>query len=222
MTSKSEIQRHTRYIVIEGPLGVGKTSLTSLLAKELGARLVLEQAEDNPFLSDFYKDSARYRFQTQMFFLLNRYSQQEEMAQPDLFTRITISDYLFAKDRIFAYLNLNDHELALYEQIYQMLEPKIVRPDLVIFLQADTDALLRRIKLRNRSFERDINHDYIAAVNEAYNQYFFHYSETPLLVINTSEIDFVHRREDLDDLIKQVLGMKQGTQYYVPKSRGKK
>ncbi len=222
MTRKPETQRHTRYIVTEGPLGVGKTSLTSLLAKELGARLVLEQAEDNPFLSDFYKDSARYRFQTQMFFLLNRYSQQEELAQPDLFTRITISDYLFAKDRIFAYLNLNDHELALYEQIYQMLEPKIVRPDLVIFLQADTDTLLRRIKLRNRSFEKDINHDYIAAVNEAYNQYFFHYSETPLLVINTSDIDFVHRREDLDDLIKQVLGMKQGTQYYVPKSRGKK
>jgi deoxyadenosine/deoxycytidine kinase len=144
------------------------------------------------------------------------------MAQPDLFTRITISDYLFAKDRIFAYLNLNDHELALYEQIYQMLEPKIVRPDLVIFLQADTDTLLRRIKLRNRSFEKDINHDYIAAVNEAYNQYFFHYSETPLLVINTSDIDFVHRREDLDDLIKQVLSMKQGTLYYVPKARGKK
>ena len=222
MTGKSEIQRHTRYIVTEGPLGVGKTSLTSLLAKELGARLVLERAEDNPFLSDFYKDSARYRFQTQMFFLLNRYSQQEEMAQPDLFTRITISDYLFAKDRIFAYLNLNDHELALYEQIYQMLEPKIVRPDLVIFLQADTDTLLRRIKLRNRSFEKDINHDYLAAVNEAYSQYFFHYSETPLLVINTSDIDFVNRREDLDDLIKQVLGMKQGTLYYVPKSRGKK
>jgi deoxyguanosine kinase len=221
MTRNPDSNRHTRYIVTEGPLGVGKTSLTNLLAEELGARLILERAEDNPFLTDFYKDSARYRFQTQMFFLLNRYSQQEEMAQPDLFTRITISDYLFAKDRIFAYLNLNDHELSLYEQIYKMLEPKIVRPDLVIFLQADTDTLLRRIKLRNRSFEKDINHDYIAAVNEAYNQYFFHYSETPLLVINTSDIDFVHRREDLDDLLKQVLGMKQGTQYYVPLSRGK-
>ncbi len=112
MNKKPDAHRNTRYIVTEGPLGVGKTSLTSLLAEELGARLVLERAEDNPFLSDFYKDSARYRFQTQMFFLLNRYSQQEEMAQPDLFTRITISDYLFAKDRIFAYLNLNDHELC--------------------------------------------------------------------------------------------------------------
>ncbi len=222
MTKKPDANRPSRYIVTEGPLGVGKTSLTTLLAEELGARLILERAEDNPFLSDFYKDSARYRFQTQMFFLLNRYSQQEEMVQPDLFTRITISDYLFAKDRIFAYLNLSDHELSLYEQIYRMLEPKIVRPDLVIFLQADTDTLLRRIKQRGRPFEKDLSHEYLAAVNEAYNQFFFHYSETPLLVINTSDIDFVHRREDLDDLLKQILGMKQGTQYYVPKSLGKK
>ncbi len=219
MSKKPDIHHHTRYIVTEGPIGVGKTSLTTLLATELGAHLILERAEDNPFLTDFYKDSARFRFQTQMFFLMQRYGQQEEMAQPDLFTRITISDYLFSKDRIFAYLNLNDHELALYEQIYKMLEPKIVRPDLVIFLQADTDTLLKRIKQRGRPFEKDINHNYIAAVNEAYNQYFFHYSETPLLVINTSDIDFVHRREDLDDLLKQILSMKQGILYYVPKSR---
>ena len=220
MTQKPD-SHHTRYIVTDGPLGVGKTSLTTLLAKELGARLILEQAEENPFLTDFYRDPARYRFQTQMFFLLSRFSQQQEMAQPDLFTRITISDYLFDKDRIFAYLNLDENELALYEQVYRILEPKIVRPDLVIFLQADTDTLLRRIKQRNRSFEKEISLDYIAAVNEAYNQFFFRYSDTPLLVINTSDIDFVHRREDLDDLLKQILGMKQGTQYYVPRS-GKK
>ncbi len=220
MTQKPDVH-HTRYIVTDGPLGVGKTSLTTLLAEELGARLVLEQAEENPFLTDFYRDPARYRFQTQMFFLLSRFSQQQEMAQPDLFTRITISDYLFDKDRIFAYLNLDDNELALYEQFYKILEPKIVRPDLVIFLQADTDTLLRRIKQRGRSFEKEISLDYIAAVNEAYNQFFFRYSDTPLLVINTSDIDFVHRREDLDDLLKQILGMKQGTQYYVPRSRAK-
>jgi deoxyguanosine kinase len=220
MMQKPEIH-HTRYIVTDGPLGVGKTSLTTLLAQELGARLILEQAEENPFLTDFYRDPARYRFQTQMFFLLSRFSQQQEMAQPDLFTRITISDYLFDKDRIFAYLNLDDNELALYEQFYKILEPKIVRPDLVIFLQADTDTLLRRIKLRGRSYEKEIGLDYIAAVNEAYNQFFFRYSDTPLLVINTSDIDFVHRREDLDDLLKQILGMKQGTQYYVPRSRAK-
>ena len=220
MTQKPDM-RSARYIVTEGPVGVGKTSLTSLLAEELGARLILEQAEENPFLTQFYKDPARYRFQTQMFFLLSRFSQQQEMAQPDLFTRITISDYLFDKDRIFAYLNLDENELALYEQFYRILEPKIVQPDLVIFLQADTDTLLRRIKQRGRSFEKEIGLDYIAAVNEAYNQFFFRYTDTPLLVINTSDIDFVHRRKDLDDLLKQILGMKQGTQYYVPRSRKK-
>lgn len=222
MRRKTETPLQTKYIVTEGPIGVGKTSLTSLLADELGARLILERAEDNPFLSDFYKNPARYRFQTQMFFLLSRYSQQQEMFQPDLFTRITISDYLFDKDRIFAYLTLDEHELPLYEQIYKIFEPKIVKPDLVIFLQADTDTLLRRIKQRGRTFEKEINHDYIAAVNESYNQFFFRYSDTPLLVINTSDIDFVHRREDLDDLLKQILGMKQGTQYYVPVSRNRK
>ncbi len=216
---KTDTLRNAKYIVIEGPIGVGKTSLTTLLAEELGARLVLERAEDNPFLPDFYRDPTRYRFQTQTFFLLNRFSQQEEMLQPDLFTRITIGDYLFAKDRIFACLNLSEHELALYEQIYKLLEPKIVKPDLVIFLQASTDALLRRIKQRGRPFEKEMHHDYIAAVNEAYNQFFFRYSETPLLVINTSEIDFVRRKEDLDDLLKQILHMKQGTQYYVPVTR---
>lgn len=220
MTQKPDV-RHTRYIVTEGPIGVGKTSLTALLAEELGARLVLERAEENPFLADFYKDPARYRFQTQMFFLLSRFSQQREMAQPDLFTRITISDYLFDKDRIFAYLNLDDNELALYEQFYKILEPKLVRPDLVIFLQADTDTLLRRIKQRGRAFESEINYDYIAAVNEAYNQFFFRYADTPLFVINTSDIDFVHRKEDLEDLLKQILSMKQGTQYYVPRSANK-
>jgi deoxyguanosine kinase len=220
MTQKPDM-RPARYIVTEGPVGVGKTSLTSLLAEELGARLILEQAEENPFLNNFYKDPARYRFQTQMFFLLSRFSQQQEMAQPDLFTRITISDYLFDKDRIFAYLTLDENELALYEQFYKILEPKIVQPDLVIFLQADADTLLRRIKLRGRSFEKEIGLDYIAAVNEAYNQFFFRYTDTPLLVINTSDIDFVHRREDLDDLLKQILGMKQGTQYYVPRTKKK-
>jgi deoxyguanosine kinase len=218
MKKETDTLRRTRYIVTEGPIGVGKTSLTTLIAEELGARLILERAEDNPFLPDFYRDPARYRFQTQMFFLLSRFSQQQEMTQPDLFTRITISDYLFEKDRIFAYLNLDEPELALYEQVYRILEPKIVKPDLVIFLQADTDTLLRRIKMRSRPFEKEINYEYIAAVNEAYNQFFFRYGDTPLLVINTSEIDFVYRREDLDDLLKQILGMKQGTQYYVPMS----
>ncbi|MHB8844426.1 MAG: deoxynucleoside kinase [Nitrospirota bacterium] len=213
--------RNARYIVIDGPIGVGKTSLATLLAPELNARLIFERAEENPFLSDFYRDPARFRFQTQIFFLMSRFAQQEEFSQHDLFNQVTISDYLFAKDRIFAYLNLNDHELSLYEQIYKMIVPKIVRPDLVIFLQADTETILRRIKQRARPFEKDVNRDYIEAVNDAYNHYFFRYNETPLLVINTSDIDFVHNPEDLDDLIRQILSMRQGTLYYVPKSRNK-
>ena len=208
-----------RYIVIDGPIGVGKTSLATLLAPELNARIIFERAEENPFLSDFYHDPARFRFQTQIFFLMSRFAQQEEFSQHYLFNQVTISDYLFAKDRIFAYLNLHDHELSLYEQIYRMLEPKIVRPDLVIFLQADTETILRRIKQRARPFEKDVNRDYIEAVNDAYNHYFFRYSETPLLVINTSDIDFVHNPQDLEDLIRQIFSMRQGTLYYVPKSR---
>lgn len=211
--------RNARYIVIDGPIGVGKTSLATLLAPELNARLIFERAEENPFLSDFYHDPARFRFQTQIFFLMSRFAQQEEFSQHDLFNQVTISDYLFAKDRIFAYLNLNDHELALYEQIYRMIEPRIVRPDLVIFLQADTETILRRIKQRARSFEKNAGRDYIDAMNEAYNHFFFRYTETPLLVINTSDIDFVHSPQDLDDLIRQVMSMREGTLYYVPKTR---
>jgi len=219
MNQNSEI-RHARYIVIDGPIGVGKTSLATLLAPELNARLIFERAEENPFLTDFYQDPARFRFQTQIFFLMSRFAQQGEFSQHDLFNQVTISDYLFAKDRIFAYLNLNDHELALYEQIYKMIEPKVVRPDLVIYLQADTETILRRIKQRARPFEKDLSRDYIEAVNEAYSHYFFRYAETPLLVINTSDIDFVHNHQDLDDLIRQILSMRPGTLYYVPRSQG--
>jgi deoxyguanosine kinase len=218
MTQNSEI-RHARYIVIDGPIGVGKTSLATLLAPELNARLIFERAEENPFLTDFYHDPARFRFQTQIFFLMSRFAQQEEFSQHDLFNQVTISDYLFAKDRIFAYLNLNDHELALYEQIYKMIEPKVVRPDLVIYLQADTETILRRIKQRARPFEKDVSRDYIEAVNDAYSHYFFRYTETPLLVINTSDIDFVHNPQDLDDLIREILSMRPGTLYYVPRSQ---
>jgi len=218
--NQNSAPRHARYIVIDGPIGVGKTSLATLLAPELNARLIFERAEENPFLTDFYHDPARFRFQTQIFFLMSRFAQQEEFSQHDLFNQVTISDYLFAKDRIFAYLNLNDHELSLYEQIYKMIEPKVVRPDLVIFLQADTETILRRIKQRARPFEKEVSRDYIEAVNEAYSHYFFRYTETPLLVINTSDIDFVHNPQDLDDLIRQILSMRKGTLYYVPRSRG--
>lgn len=211
--------RNARYIVIDGPIGVGKTSLATLLAQELNARLIFERAEENPFLTDFYQDPGRFCFQTQIFFLMSRFSQQEEFSQHDLFNQVTISDYLFAKDRIFAHLNLNEHELGLYEQIYRMIEPKVVRPDLVIFLQADTETILRRIKQRARPFEKNVAYEYIEAVNDAYNHFFFRYAETPLLVINTSDIDFVHNPSDLDDLVRQIMSMREGTLYYVPKTR---
>lgn len=206
-----------RYIVIEGPIGVGKTSLTRLLAKEFNARLVLEKPEENPFLPQFYQNRKKYGFQTQIFFLMNRFQQQREMAQLELFNQVTLCDYLFAKDRIFASLNLDDNELALYEQIFDLLSGQIPFPDLVIFLQAKPEVLLHRIKSRNISYEKEIDLEYLKSLTEAYNYYFFHFDQTPLLVVDTSEIDFVNRREDLDQLIREIKQMKQGTWYFIPK-----
>jgi deoxyguanosine kinase len=205
-----------RYIVIEGPIGVGKTSLTRLLAKEFNARLVLEKSEENPFLPHFYQDRKKYGFQTQIFFLLNRFQQQKEIAQLDLFNQITLCDYLFAKDRIFASLNLDNHELALYEQIYNLLNGQIPTPDLVIFLQAKPEVLHHRIKSRSVSYEKEIDLEYLKTLTEAYNYYFFHYDDTPLLVVDTSEIDFVNRKGDLAQLIREIEQMKKGTSYFIP------
>lgn len=205
-----------QYIVIEGPIGVGKTSLTRLLAKEFNARLILEKAEENPFLSQFYWDRKKYAFQTQIFFLLNRFQQQREIAQYDLFNQITLSDYLFAKDRIFASMNLDDHELALYDQIYSLLNGQIPTPDLVIFLQAKPEVLHHRIKSRNIAHEKDVDLEYLKTLTEAYNYYFFHYDQGPLLVVDTSEIDFVNRKEDFNQLIREIKQMKKGTWYFIP------
>lgn len=204
------------YIVVEGPIGVGKTSLVELLAGRLGARSLLEAAEENPFLKEFYGDMRRYAFQTQLYFLLNRYRQQQELLQTHLFRQRLISDYLFAKDRIFAYVTLDDNELALYEKLAPLLEIRVPKPDLVIYLQADVETLLRRIGQRGKPYEARLERLYVEDVVAAYNHFFFHYTETPLLVVNTSEIDFVKRKEDLDDLIRQLEEMKAGTQYYVP------
>ena len=205
-----------RYIVIEGPIGVGKTSLAMLLAKEFNARCILEKPEENPFLPHFYRDRKKYAFQTQIFFLLNRFQQQKEISQLDLFNQITLCDYLFAKDRIFASLNLDDHELALYEQIFQLLNGQLPSPDLVIFLQARPEVLLHRIKSRNVTYEKEIDLEYLKTLTEGYNYYFFHYDQTPLLVVNTSEIDFVNRREDFDQLVREIKQMKKGTWYFIP------
>jgi deoxyadenosine/deoxycytidine kinase len=205
-----------RYIAIEGPIGVGKTSLADLLARAMKGRVVEEQVEENPFLKDFYHDRQKFSFQTQLFFLLSRYRQQKELAQCDLFNKTIISDYLFAKDRIFAYLNLDKNEIDLYEQIYQTLDAKLPKPDLVIFLQATTEVLAERVNTRNREYEKEIEPDYLEALQQAYNDFFFHYNETPLLVINSSEIDFVNNEGDLELLMKEIREMKKGIKHFVP------
>ena len=205
-----------RYIAIEGPIGVGKTSLAELLARAMKGRVIEEQVEENPFLKDFYSDRQKYSFQTQLFFLLSRYRQQQELAQCDLFNKTIISDYLFAKDRIFAYLNLDKNETDLYEQVYKTLDAKLPKPDLVIFLQATTEVLTERVNTRNRDYEKEIEPDYLEALQQAYNDFFFHYDETPLLVINSSEIDFVNNEGDLELLIKEIREMKKGIKHFVP------
>jgi deoxyguanosine kinase len=204
------------YIVVEGPLGVGKTSLAELLSMRLNARPLLEEAEENPFLSDFYRNPKEYRFQTQMYFLLSRYRQASNMGQRGLFEQAVVSDCLFNKDRLFAKINLDDHEFRLYDQVFEMLRSRVPTPDLVIFLQARTEVLMERIRRRGRKFERDISYSYLEAINQSFNDFFFHYADSPLLVVNASEIDFVHHPADLEDLMVQVGKLKAGIQYYVP------
>ncbi|MBN2355135.1 deoxynucleoside kinase [candidate division KSB1 bacterium] len=205
-----------RYICVEGVIGAGKTSLTKLLCEYLNARAVYEKPEENPFLEDFYRDPQRYAFQTQLFFLLSRYRQQQESLQADLFYEMTISDYLFAKDRIFAHLNLEDRELFLYDRVAVLLEQDITKPDLVVYLQSTAERLMSNIRKRGRTYERDVSEEYITSLNEAYNRFFFHYKETPLLVVNSTVIDFVENRNDFEDLAKQILRPHAGIEYYSP------
>jgi len=197
-----------QYIAIEGPIGVGKTTLSRLLAEEFNYRMVLEDVHGNPFLSDFYKDRSKHAFQTQVFFLLSRYRQQKELAQQDLFQRGVVSDYIFAKDKVFAYLNLSEDELSLYESLYNLLDSQILKPDLVIFLQAATDVLKERIKKRKIPYEKHIEPSYLENLAQAYNRFFFSYNETPLLTVNCSEIDFVEKPEDYQNLKKEIMQMK--------------
>jgi len=205
-----------RYIVVEGPIGVGKSSLTNILAERLQARRVMEVVEENPFLASFYTDRNKFAFQTQMFFLLSRFKQQQELFQQDLFSSVTVSDYLFAKDRIFAALTLDPNELSLYERVFDEIGPRVTKPDLVIYLQARLDVLLARIKKRAREFERKFDAEYLEALCRAYNDFFFHYNETPLLVVNTSDIDFVNNPEDLENLLSVVRQTKKGIVHYQP------
>lgn len=205
-----------KYMCIEGVIGAGKTSLTKMIAEQLNAQQVFEQPEENPFLQDFYRDPKRFAFQTQLFFLLSRYRQQQESFQTDLFHDYTVSDYLFAKDRIFAHLNLEDRELYLYDRVASLLERDVPRPDLVVYLQSSTERLMTNIRKRGRSYEKNMSVEYIKSLNEAYNRFFFHYNDTPLLVINSTEIDFVNNREDFNDLMHQIMRSHSGIEYYSP------
>jgi len=210
--------RNLYYTAIEGPIGVGKTSLAELLSKELGARLVLEDFEDNPFLPDFYNDPERFGFQTQLFFLLQRYRQQQDLRQVDMFQKLLITDYMFVKDRLFASLNLGDKEMHLYDTVASLLERNIIKPDLVIYLQADTDVLMKNIEKRGRSMERNVTWEYIDALNQVYTEYFFRYQDTPLVIINTNNIDFVENENDLKEVIDYIRQPVSGTKFFNPVS----
>jgi deoxyadenosine/deoxycytidine kinase len=210
-----------RYIAVEGPIGAGKTALAERLGTRLDATVVLEET-DNPFLADFYADRPGAALQAQLFYLLARHRQQTTLQQGDLFSHITVADYLFDKDKIFAYLNLDDNELFIYQRLYDLLMRDVPSPDLVIYLQAPTDVLQRRIRTRRDDPERDTfepDADYVRELNEAYHHYFFHYDATPLLVVETSQFDSEVSDEALDDLVRQIEQMGGGTRYYVPRTK---
>jgi deoxyadenosine/deoxycytidine kinase len=205
-----------RYIAVEGPIGVGKSALARVLAERLGARLVEENPEENPFLRAWHHDRRKHALQAQLFFLLSRFQQQQALFQQDLFSRSTVAEYLFARDRIFATLTLGADELALYDRVYELLGPRVVKPDLVVYLQARTDVLLGRIRRRGRDYERSIDSAWLDALAKAYGEYFFHYDETPLLVVNVSDVDLEGSPEDLESLLGVVRKHRKGTQHYVP------
>ena len=206
-------------IAIEGPIGVGKTELAKMLAQTFNARMILEPLDDNPFLEKFYKQPQRYAFQTQIHFLFERYRLMEQFKQQELFHKMTISDFIYEKDRIFAYLNLTDPELVLYEKIWDLVIREPIRFDLVIYLEARIDILINRIKKRNRAFEKDISIGYLERLIKAYNEFFYRWDKSPLLVVHTSEIDFVKNADDYERLVDNIKQMKGGRQDFVPASR---
>ncbi len=216
MSTNTEI----KYIAIEGVIGAGKTSLARKLKDQLNSEIIIEQFEANPFLEKFYADRRRYAFQTQMFFLINRFTQQQQLNQENLFSDYLICDYIFEKDKIFAYLNLTGEELKLYETIFPLLSRNLRKPDLVVFLQSSVDRLMYNIKKRNRKIERNLTTNYIEDLSEAYTQFFFRYNTTPLLIVNSTEIDFVQSNNDFDELFKQIFREDRGLiEYFKPETR---
>ncbi|MCK6619305.1 MAG: deoxynucleoside kinase [Calditrichaceae bacterium] len=195
---------HLRYVAIEGVIGVGKTTLAMKLQETIGGKVFLEEFEENPFLADFYRDPKHFAFQTQMFFLLSRYRQQEKIVQYDLFQERVIADYMFYKDRIFATLNLNEKEFSLYNMLAKILEKRVARPDLAIYLRSSTDRLMKNISERARAYEKHIERDYIEALNRLYDEFFWNYEETPLLIINAENLDFVRNEEHLQQIFTEI------------------
>jgi deoxyguanosine kinase len=203
------------YLAVDGPIGVGKTTLVEMLAHRYEGVKILEDVE-NPFLGDFYQDRPGAAFQTELYFLLSRYKQQQDIAQRELFDRLLVADYTFQKNRIFAYLNLSDDELMLFDKLYALLEPQIAVPDLVIYLVADVDTCLGRIRRRQRSVERSIAQEYVAELIDAYNHYYHYYSRSPLLVVDTRYLNFPDRQEDFDELLHRLAKPIKGTEYFQP------
>lgn len=206
--------RHS-YIAVEGPIGVGKTTLTQLLNKRLGGMLLLEDIQ-NPFLADFYSGRKGAAFQCQLFFLLTRYQQQQGLLQRSLFDTRIVSDYIPQKDKVFAHMTLDDSELILYQKLYSLLLENLPKPDVVIYLQASAENLKKRIRLRSRDYERQVSDEYLDRLAEAYHYFFFHYHETPLLIVNTNEVDFGRNPGELDHLLQQVNRLEHGVRLYAP------
>ncbi|HEX7011170.1 MAG TPA: deoxynucleoside kinase [Steroidobacter sp.] len=216
MTEKAVLTSPHRFIVVEGPIGVGKTSLARRLARSFGSDLILEQAEENPFLERFYKNPRSAALQTQLFFLFQRTRQLEDIRQHDLFDTVRVADYLLEKDRLFARLTLDEAELALYDQVYSRLAVDVPVPDLVIYLQAPVDVLLERIQRRGIRYEQQIERSYLEKLQEAYARFFHDYGASPLLIVNAAQADFVSNDEDYGQLLEQVRRIRRGRHYYNP------
>jgi len=213
---ENKIECPYNYIIVEGVIGVGKTSLCRLITERLGGMCILEDFESNPFIRDFYRAPEKNAFKTQLYYLISRFKQHLEMPFPDLFNSPLVVDFMFQKDRIFAIVNLDDKELDLYNTIWDVLEPRIKPPDLVVYLQASTNRLMRRIMKRGRDYEKNISREYLEALNTAYDEFIFHYSMAPVFIVNTDEIDFVENDEHLDDLMEKIVEHHSGITFYNP------